>query len=121
MPIGCSLSGGLDSSTLATLISQQQTEPLQTFTAIFPGFERNEEQASNTIAEQLHSRHHRIVLEDTDWFETGLQCMKQQDEPIASSSAFAQFAVYRAIAVTGVRVVLDGQGADETLAGYERY
>ena len=121
VPIGCSLSGGLDSSTLAHLISKQRNEPLHTFTAIFPGFERNEEAAAQTMAQQIGAIPHPIRIEETDWLTLGLDCLHQQDEPIASSSAFAQYAVYQAISKTGIKVVIDGQGADETLAGYERY
>ena len=121
VPIGCSLSGGLDSSTLTSLISEKQNEPLQTFTAIFPGFERNEESAAATMADRIKAKAHTIRIEENNWLQLGLECLQQQDEPIASSSAFAQFAVYRAIANEGIKVVIDGQGADETLAGYERY
>ncbi|MFM7671477.1 MAG: asparagine synthase (glutamine-hydrolyzing) [Bacteroidota bacterium] len=121
VPIGCSLSGGLDSSSLASLISEQTTEPLATFTAIFPGFEHNEEEAARTMAERIKSRHQTIQIEENDWYSLGMECLQQQDEPVASSSAFAQYAVYHAIAQTNIKVVIDGQGADETLAGYERY
>lgn len=121
VPIGCSLSGGLDSSTLAILMGESHTAPLDTFTAIFPGFERNEAAAAETIVNQIQANAHTIRIKSEDWLPLGLECLQQQDEPIASSSAFAQFAVYRAIAQAGIKVVIDGQGADETLAGYERY
>jgi asparagine synthase (glutamine-hydrolysing) len=102
-------------------MSKKISGPLDTFTAIFPGFDHNEEAAANTIAEKIRSKKHLIEINESDWLSLGLACMKQQDEPIASSSVFAQFAVYRAIADQGIKVVIDGQGADETLAGYERY
>ncbi len=121
VPLACSLSGGIDSSTLATLISEQLNEPLHTFTAIFPSFERNEEAAARSVAASIHAKDHYIELSQQDWFTTGLQCLQQQDEPVGSSSVFAQYAVYRTIAKAGFKVVIDGQGADETLAGYERF
>jgi len=121
VPIGCSLSGGLDSSTLASLLSEQMDQPLHTFTAIFPGFERNEEEAARTHIQHIGAHPHFIELNQTDWFSIGLQCLHQQDEPVSSSSVFAQYAVYRSIRQCGIKVVIDGQGADETLAGYDRY
>lgn len=121
VPISCSLSGGLDSSSLASLISEQLQEPLTTFTAVFPGFERSEEEKANILANRIKARSHMIHIEEEEWLPLGLECLEQQDEPIGSSSAFAQHAVYRAIAAAGFKVVIDGQGADETMAGYERY
>ncbi|MBM3431565.1 MAG: asparagine synthase (glutamine-hydrolyzing) [Bacteroidetes bacterium] len=121
VPIGCSLSGGLDSSTLAQLIHEQTNTRLHTFTAIVPHFDRNEEDSARAIANHIHANAHFIDLNDTDWFALGMECLKHQDEPVGSSSVFAQYAVYQAIAQAGIKVVIDGQGADETLAGYERY
>ena len=121
VPIGCSLSGGLDSSSLASLMSEQGKTPLSTFTAIFPGFERNEAEAAKSMANRINAQAHTIRIEEAEWLSLGLECLQQQDEPVASSSAFAQYAVYRSIAQAGFKVVIDGQGADETLAGYERY
>lgn len=121
VPIACSLSGGLDSSTLAQLIREQVNEPLHTFTAIFPGFERNEEEAARTMTQHLGAHEHKIELSSDDMLSIGQACLQQQDEPVGSSSVFAQYAVYQAISKAGMKVVIDGQGADETLAGYERY
>ncbi len=121
VPIGCSLSGGLDSSALAHQIHKQTNIPLHTFTAIFPQFDRNEEASARTLAQHIQAKAHFINLTETDWLTTGLECLQQQDEPVGSSSVFAQYAVYRAIAQEGIKGVIEGQGADETLAGYERY
>lgn len=121
VPIGCSLSGGLDSSTLVSLISEMTTEPLHTFTAIFPGFQRSEEEAARAVTERIGAKAQFIELSETDWFTAGMECLRQQDEPVNSSSVFAQYAVYQAIEKSGIKVVIDGQGADETLGGYERY
>jgi asparagine synthase (glutamine-hydrolysing) len=121
VPIACSLSGGLDSSTLASLISEQLDQPLHTFTAIFTGFERSEEEPARVIAQRINAKAEMIELSDNDVLSVAVECLQQQDEPVGSSSAFAQYAVYRAIARLGMKVVIDGQGADETLAGYIRY
>ena len=121
VPIGCSLSGGLDSSALAHLIRKQTNTPLHTFTAIFPHFDRNEETSARTLAKHIQADAHYINLTETVWLSLGMKCLQQQDEPVGSSSVFAQYAVYRAMAQAGIKAVIEGQGADETLAGYERY
>jgi asparagine synthase (glutamine-hydrolysing) len=121
LPLSSLLHDGSIPPQLASLMSEQVKTPLSTFTAIFPGFERNEEEAAKSMANQINAEAHTIRIEEAEWLSLGLECLQQQDEPVASSSAFAQFAVYRSIAQAGFKVVIDGQGADETLAGYERY
>ena len=121
VPIACSLSGGLDSSTLISLISEQRNEPLRTFTAVFPGFEQNEEEAARIMIEKTGAVGSFIELSTDNVLSMAHACLQQQDEPVGSSSVFAQYAVYQAVAKSGMKVVIDGQGADEVLAGYIRY
>ncbi len=73
------------------------------------------------MTQHMGAREHKIELSNDDMLSIGQACLQQQDEPVGSSSVFAQYAVYQAIAKAGMKVVIDGQGADETLAGYERY
>lgn len=121
--LGCSLSGGLDSSSIAATIGRLRPDaaPLHSFSAIFPGFERDESSkiASMVAAEKLQSD---VVQPDVYGlirnFETLLY---HQEEPVSSSSAYAQYSVFGIAAEKNVTVLLDGQGADEILAGYPKY
>lgn len=122
VPIGCSLSGGLDSSSIITRIQQlQPAAKLHCFTAHFPGYEKDELLYARLVANQWQLPHHISVLHDADLPELWQHFMYHQEEPVGSASAFAQYMVYKLAAESGTKVLLDGQGADETLAGYHKY
>jgi asparagine synthase (glutamine-hydrolysing) len=118
-----SLSGGLDSSSIAATISQLQTtnHKLQTFTASFPGFEKDETAYAKQVADQFQLQHHLVTPTAETLFNDIEQLMHQQEEPFQSSSIYAQYKVYELAKQQGIKVILDGQGADETLAGYHKY
>lgn len=121
--VGTSLSGGLDSSSIAAMIKQLQStnHQLQTFTASFPGFEKDETAYAKEVANYLQLQQQFV----TPTAETLLSDIKQlifhQEEPFQSSSIYAQYKVYELAKQHGIKVILDGQGADETLAGYHKY
>lgn len=121
--IGTSLSGGLDSSTIVALCAQQAAPHYshKCFTAVFPGFARNEESFAEQVAATFGLQHFKIPITEADL----LQCMdavaQHQEEPFGSASVVAQYLVYQNAKSEGVTVVLDGQGADELLAGYDKY
>lgn len=121
--IGSSLSGGLDSSSIIAITSQLNNAgpPLSSFTAIFPGFVKDEAVFANEVASQYHLNQHQIHITPEDLIKDWDTFNRQQEEPVASASAFAQYKVYELAAQHGVKVLLDGQGADETLAGYHKY
>jgi asparagine synthase (glutamine-hydrolysing) len=122
--IGTSLSGGLDSSSIVATISQHLDNPLcnqKCFSAVFPGFEKDESKFMAEVVKQFKVAHFAITPTAAG-FETSLQqLMYHQEEPLQSASAFAQWEVYKLAKSHHVTVLLDGQGADETLAGYKKY
>jgi asparagine synthase (glutamine-hydrolysing) len=121
--VGTSLSGGLDSSSIAATISQLQTNnhKLQTFTASFPGFEKDETAYAKQVADQFQLQHHLVTPTAGTLLNDIERLMHQQEEPFQSSSIYAQYKVYELAKQQGIKVILDGQGADETLAGYHKY
>lgn len=123
VPIGTSLSGGLDSSTIVALCSQLTAQQYthKAFTAVFDGFEKNEEQYAKQVAKRFNLQQYLVTIKDDDVVELMTQVMHHQEIPIASASALAQYKVYQTAKQNGVTVLLDGQGADETLAGYHKY
>lgn len=123
--LGTSLSGGLDSSSIVSLISQLPEKPDQyeqhSFTAGFPGFEKDETKHAKEVAQQFHLYQH-IITPDGEDFANQLEALiLHHEEPISSASVFAQFKVFAKAKEQGVTVLLDGQGADELLGGYDRY
>ncbi|HVX50344.1 MAG TPA: asparagine synthase (glutamine-hydrolyzing) [Chitinophagaceae bacterium] len=121
--IGTCLSGGVDSSAIAALCATLKAPHLthHCFTAVFPGFEKDELQYSRVVAEHFNLAQHTIPVTVNDWIDNFNTLMYHQEEPLQSSSVLAQFLVYRLARQHGVTVLLDGQGADEILAGYKKY
>jgi len=119
VPFGTSLSGGLDSSSIAALSATRQS--YKTFTAAFPGFDRDEERFALQVARKLNLKPCVVHITGSDLVEDWEKLCRHQEEPVTSSSIYAQWRVYRLAAEQNVKVLLDGQGADEVLAGYHRY
>ena len=125
--IGTSLSGGLDSSSIVATINRIQktnpnTESLQNaFTAFFPGFEKDESSYSKEVAHQFHLQQFTVTMSAENMLNDWEKIMYQQEEPIGSASVYAQYKVFELAKQHGIKVLLDGQGADETLAGYHKY
>jgi asparagine synthase (glutamine-hydrolysing) len=121
--IGTSLSGGLDSSTVVAfcekLASGNYTH--KAFTASYPGFEKDETRYASKIASDFRLDHHLSHIEAGELVPLMQKMMLYQEEPVVSASPLLQYRLYETAKANGVTVLLDGQGADETLAGYRKY
>lgn len=123
VPLGTSLSGGLDSSSVVAAIHQQnsQNNNLQAFTAIFPGFEKDESVFAKNISDKFRLQQNLTEPTAAGLYDELEKLFYHQEEPFTSASIYAQYKVYEAAKQRGIKVLLDGQGADETLAGYHKY
>ena len=121
--IGSSLSGGLDSSSIVASILQQPNVPptLPTFSAVFPGFEKDESGFVQLLTRHFRLENHPVTPDATHLIRDFEKLVYHQEEPFSSASIYAQFRVFGATADHSVKVMLDGQGADELLAGYHKY
>ena len=121
--VGSSLSGGLDSSSIVATISQFNTQagPLNSFTAIFPGFEKDEQAFASQVANRFQLQPHQLEITADDLILNWDSFMHHQEEPVSSASAFIQYKVFELAKKQNIKVLLDGQGADEILAGYPKY
>ena len=117
--VGTSLSGGLDSSTIVGLVSQKQTQN-HTFSARFPGFSKDEGKYIDQVSSKFNTTHHNIVVNENELLPELEKLMFHQEEPFQTGSIFAQYCVYREARRNNVIVMLDGQGADEILGGYDK-
>ena len=123
VPVGTCLSGGLDSGAIAVLmreISQSADLPADrhAFSCHFDIPEANELEFTRQNMAAAEVQPHWIEPSDRD-IEADLKpLIWHQDEPFNSTSIFAQWSVFRLVQQKGVKVVLDGQGADEMLGGY---
>jgi len=131
VPIGTALSGGLDSSTIVGTVSQLLAgsdaeaaavgSQQQAFSAIFPGEVNDEERYIDAVAKRFPSvRVHKIQPSVRDFLVDLPDFVRSQEEPVVSTGPYAQYCVMRQ-ASRHVTVMLDGQGADEMMAGYVPY
>lgn len=121
--VGTCLSGGLDSGAIALLmrdISQTTGAAIErhAFSCHFDTPEADELEFTRQNMNAANAYPHFVEPTDQD-IEADLQCLVwHQDEPFGSTSIFAQWSVFRLVRESGIKVVLDGQGADEMLGGY---
>jgi asparagine synthase (glutamine-hydrolysing) len=120
VPLGVFLSGGLDSSAVAALMTKLRRESIETFSVGYSEQTYSELPYARTVAEHLKSVHHEVLVSRQDFFAALPKLIWHEDEPIAWPSSVSLFFVAQ-LARERVKVVLTGEGSDETLAGYSRY
>ncbi len=120
VPLGMFLSGGIDSSAIAAVMSQMVDEPIKTFSVAFADREANELEYARMVADKFKTDHHEVVVTPQEFFAALPQMIWQEDEPLAHPSSVPLYFVSR-LAAKHVKVVLTGEGSDELLGGYERY
>jgi asparagine synthase (glutamine-hydrolysing) len=120
VPLGVFLSGGLDSSAVAALMTKIRREPIETFSVGYSEQTYSELPYARTVAHHLKSVHHEVFVSREDFFGTLPKLIWHEDEPIAWPSSVSLFFVAQ-LARERVKVALTGEGSDETLAGYSRY
>jgi asparagine synthase (glutamine-hydrolysing) len=119
VPFGAFLSGGLDSSVVVALMSRHLQQPVRTFSIGFREDKYNELSDARRVANHLHTEHHELMVEP-DAVDLLHQLVWYLDEPFADSSAVPTYLVSK-LAREHVKMVLTGDGGDETFAGYDRY
>jgi asparagine synthase (glutamine-hydrolysing) len=124
VPVGSSLSGGIDSSSLVLLMDQLKAENTiqKTFSARFKNYDKDEGFFMKLVTEKSNKIERFEVWPDKDEMEAEIdKIIYHQEEPFGSASIFSQWKVMELAKKNGVTVLLDGQGADEQLAGYLHY
>jgi asparagine synthase (glutamine-hydrolysing) len=120
VPLGMFLSGGIDSSAIAAMMSTMVDEPIKTFSVAFREREANELEYARLVAEKYKTDHHEVVVSPEQFFGALPNLIWHEDEPLAHPSSVALYFVSH-LAAQNVKVVLTGEGSDELLAGYARY
>jgi asparagine synthase (glutamine-hydrolysing) len=120
VPVGISLSGGVDSSLITAFAARVSSKPLRTFTATFPDARRYDEAGfARTVANYFGTDHHELVV-GRDIAVDLPEMIRQFDEPLADSSLLPTFAISR-LTRQHVTVALGGDGGDELFGGYSIY
>jgi asparagine synthase (glutamine-hydrolysing) len=120
VPLGVFLSGGLDSSVVAALATKIRRESMETFAVGYGEQSFSELPYARQVAQHIGSRHHEVQLSRQEFFAELPHLIWHEDEPIVWPSSVALYFV-ASLAREQVKVVLTGEGSDETLGGYTRY
>ena len=120
VPLGMFLSGGLDSSAVAALMTRIRRAPIETFSVGYEESPYSELPYAQQVAAHIGSVHREVRVSRQDFFDALPKLIWHEDEPIVWPSSVALYFVAR-LARERVTVVLTGEGSDETLAGYTRY
>jgi len=120
--VGSCLSGGLDSSVIAGMVKALQPETrMQLFTAVFKGESFDESSYAEMVAEHVKGNWQTVSPTADEFFRDISELNYYQDLPVWSSSTYSQHRVMKLAAGHGVKVLLDGQGADELFGGYAHH
>lgn len=122
VPVAATLSGGVDSSSIVSVVRHlQPSEELHVFSFMADDPSVNEELWVRIVAERTRAVVHPVRVHPEEMVHEVDRLIQAQGEPFGSTSIYAQHRVFRQVKETGIKVVLDGQGADEMLAGYDAY
>lgn len=118
--VGCFLSGGVDSSVIATLMQKNSNKKIKTFTVGFAEKKYNEADFARKIADYIGSDHNEIIVSMDDMIKNIDGIVDQYDEPFSDSSCLPTDLISN-FASKKLKVVLSGDGGDEIFLGYNRY
>jgi asparagine synthase (glutamine-hydrolysing) len=120
VPVGTFNSGGIDSSLITALVSTRKSGDLHTFSVGFNNSDYDETPYANIVADKFKTSHHRLVLDRDEYSNLLADTVWFNDTPVTQPHTPLLLAISR-LAKEFVTVVLTGEGADETWAGYPRF
>jgi asparagine synthase (glutamine-hydrolysing) len=118
--IGVCLSGGLDSSLISALVSKE-IQDLPVFTIVSKGYPEDEAKWAKVMVDKLNLKWHTTNPQSSDLIKNFETFLHHQDIPCLGANTYAHYELMRSINQQGIKVTIDGQGADELFAGYDRY
>jgi len=119
VPVGALLSGGIDSSSIVAMMRKNTDEKIDTYTLGFEDGLKNEFEDARVIAEKFGTEHHECTI-DSSYISLLPKITWHMDEPLADPIVISNY-VLAEKASKDIRVLLNGDGADEIFAGYEQY
>jgi asparagine synthase (glutamine-hydrolysing) len=122
VPLGFAVSGGVDSSAIVS--AARYLEPsieLKTFSYIDSDKKISEESWIDLINKKMNATSHKVNIKENELISDFDDMILSQGEPFGGLSIYAQYRVFKLAKENGIKVMLDGQGADELLAGYDGY
>src|SRR5262245_44011732 len=119
VPPSVFLSGGVDSSAIAAVMSGMAREPIKTFSVGFVERGANDLEYARTVARAFDTEHHEVIVTPDAFFAVMPRLIWHEDEPLGHSASVPLYFVSE-LASRHVKVVLTGEGGDELMAGYYR-
>lgn len=119
VPVGCYLSGGLDSSITSAMAAGMAPKGLETFSVTFDSAEHDESAYQLEMARALGTRHHVVACRDGDIADVFPDVIRFTEQPVLRTAPAPLYKLSGLVRQNGMKVVLTGEGADEVFAGYD--
>jgi len=121
VPVGCYLSGGLDSSLVSALGLRAKGERFHTFSLRFADDEFDETRYQQLVAQALGTEHHEVVVTREDIARVFTRVVRHTERPILRTAPAPLLLLSKLVSDLGTKVVLTGEGADEFFGGYDLF
>jgi asparagine synthase (glutamine-hydrolysing) len=118
VPVGCYLSGGIDSCAVLGLAALHRSDPIQAFTLTFDHADYDEGAIAREMAAHAGAEFYPIPIQQTDLADHFFEAAWQAETLFFNAHGVAKYLLSRAVRDAGYKVVLTGEGSDEILAGY---
>ncbi|MGH9617965.1 MAG: asparagine synthase (glutamine-hydrolyzing) [Acidobacteriaceae bacterium] len=121
VPVGCYLSGGLDSCAVLGLAAKHHPDPIRAFTLTFDHAEYDEEKEAREMAAKAGAEFFPIPIRQDDLADNFADATLQSETFCVNAHGVAKFLLSRAVRDAGYKVVMTGEGSDEILGGYPHF
>src|SRR5262245_1214724 len=121
VPVGCYLSGGIDSCAVLGLAARHRSDPIRVFTLAFDRADYDESGIAREMAERVGAEFHPIPIRQADLADHFADAVWHSEMTCINGHGVAKFALSRAVRDAGYKVVITGEGSDEILAGYPHF
>ena len=121
VPVGCYLSGGIDSCAVLGLAARHRSDPIRVFTLAFDRADYDESAIAREMAERVGAEFHPIPIRQADLADDFADAVWHSETTCINAHGVAKYALSRAVRDAGYKVVITGEGSDEILAGYPHF
>jgi asparagine synthase (glutamine-hydrolysing) len=121
VPVGCYLSGGIDSCAVLGLAARHRSDPISVFTLAFDRADYDESDIAREMADRVGAEFHPIPIHQSDLADDFADAVWHSEMTCINAHGVAKFALSRAVRDAGYKVVITGEGSDEILAGYPHF
>lgn len=121
VPVGCYLSGGLDSCSVLGLAAKHHPDPIRAFTLTFDHAEYDEEKEAKEMAAKVGAEFSPIPIRQDDLADHFADAIAQSETLCVNAHGVAKYVLSRAVRDAGYKVVITGEGSDEILGGYAHF